>query len=149
MSVARDSINSDATWRLSDSTAILGDESYNVDHGKLATAALGINVFRDVRLSYYVGLDYIGTINSTVARIAMAYQLSAQYTFITVQAYDLTQAKSEESAITLLRHFDRFYASLTIFYNDISKQSGFQFGFIPEGLGRGVNTDVLQKYLQK
>jgi hypothetical protein len=149
MSVARDSLNSDATWRLTDSTAILGEESYNLDHSKLATAALGINVFRDVRMSYYVGIDYIGTINSTVARIAAAYQVSAQYTFITVQAYDLTQEKAEESAITLLRHFDRFYASLTIFYNDISRQSGFQFGLIPEGLGRGVNTDVLQKYLQR
>jgi subtilase family serine protease len=149
MSIARDSINSDANWRITDSTANLGEESYNIDHSKLATAGVGLNVFRDVRLSYYVGLDYIGTINSTVARIAMAYQLSSQYTFITVQAYDLSASKSEESAITILRHFDRFYASLTVFYNDISRQSGFQFGFIPEGLGRGVNTDVLQKYLDR
>jgi hypothetical protein len=149
-SLARDAINADGMWRLSDTTALIGDESFNLDYNKLATTALGVNVGRDTRLRYYAGLRYIGTINSTIARFAMSYQLSAVYTLITDQAYDLNKNEAQESAFTLVRHFDRFYLLFTIFYNDVSRESGVQLGFIPEGLSKtGVASDELDKYLNK
>jgi hypothetical protein len=45
--------------------------------------------------------------------------------------------------VTLTRHFDRYYASITLYYDQINQQSGFRFGFIPEGVSKGVNSDQL------
>jgi hypothetical protein len=147
LSIPRNSINADSLWRVSDTTAILGDEEYNLDKNELATASIGAAVQRDVRLAYFVGLRYIGQLNSTVASIAADYQLSLRYNVAFSESVDVSTEKSEDSSVTLTRHFDRFFASLTIYYDQINQQSGFRFGFIPEGVGKGVSSDQVSNAL--
>jgi lipopolysaccharide export system protein LptA len=147
LSIPRNSINADSLWRVSDTTAILADEEFNLDQKELATASIGAAVQRDVRLAYFLGLRYIGVINSTVASIAANYQLSLKYNIAFSESVDVATQKSEDSSVTLTRHFDRFFASLTLYYDQINQESGFRFGFIPEGLGRGVSTDQLNNAL--
>jgi len=147
LSIPRNSINADSLWRVSDTTAILADEEYNLDKNELATASIGAAVQRDVRLAYFVGLRYIGQINSTVASVAADYQLSLRYNIAFSESVDVSTQKSEDSSVTLTRHFDRFFASLTIYYDQINQQEGFRFGFIPEGVGKGVSTDQVSNAL--
>jgi hypothetical protein len=147
VSIPRNSINADSLWRVSDTTAILADEEYNLDRNELATASIGAAVQRDVRLAYFVGLRYIGQINSTVASVAANYQLSLRYSVAFSESIDVGTEKSEDSSVTLTRHFDRFFASLTLYYDQVDQESGFRFGFIPEGVGKGVNTDQLSSAL--
>jgi hypothetical protein len=143
LSIPRNSINADSLWRVSDTTALLADEEYNTDKNELATASIGAAVQRDVRMAYFLGLRYIGQINSTVASIAFDYQLSLRYNLATSESVDIESGKSEDASVTLTRHFDRYYASITLYYDQINQQSGFRFGFIPEGVGRGVSSDQL------
>jgi hypothetical protein len=143
LSIPRNSINADSLWRVSDTTAILADEEYNLDQNELATASIGAAVQRDVRLAYFVGLRYIGQIDSTVASVAADYQLSLRYNLAFSESVDVATQKSEDSSVTLTRHFDRYYASITLYYDQINQQSGFRFGFIPEGVSKGVNSDQL------
>ena len=141
LSVPRNSINSDALYRISDTTALLADEEYNLDTNSLATTSIGFAVQREDRLAYFLGLRYIGELNSTVASVSTSYQLSLRYNLSLNESIDLGTRRSENSSFTLTRHFDRFFASLTLYYDQIDKQSGFRFGFVPEGLGRGVSSD--------
>ncbi len=143
LSIPRNSINADSLWRVSDSTDILADEQYNVDKNELATASVGAAIQRDTRLAYFLGLRYIGIVNSTVASIGADYQLSLRYNISVTENVDVASQKSESSSFTITRHFDRFFASFTLYYDQIAQQSGFRFGFIPEGVNRSYGTDAL------
>src|SRR6185369_15430833 len=53
-SLPRNGINSDATWRVSDTTAVLADAQYSMDDAKLTTGSIGLAANRD-RVSYFLG----------------------------------------------------------------------------------------------
>src|SRR6185436_20012000 len=79
VSLPRTSINSDALWRISDTTVLLGDIEHNLEEEQLATASVGVAVQRDDRVQYSAGVRYIGDINSTIASFLMNYQISTKY----------------------------------------------------------------------
>jgi hypothetical protein len=100
-----------------------------------------------VRLAYFLGLRYISVVNSTVASVAADYQLSLRYNIFASESIDVASQKSEDSSFTLTRHFDRFFASFTLYYDQVNRQSGFRFGFIPEGVGKGVSSNQVSSAL--
>lgn len=140
-SLARNSINTDALWRVSDSTAVLADSYYNIDDNELATTSIGLAVQRDPRLSYFVGTRYIGQINSTIFNLAAAYEVSAKYSLAFNQSFNLSERTNENSSVTVIRRFDRLIATFTLYYDAVEDESGFRFGLIPEGLGVGISSD--------
>jgi hypothetical protein len=126
-SIPRDAINTDATWLLTNSTAILGDAEYNVDHDDLSTASIGIAAKRGDRLGYYFGLRYIEPLNSNIATFSANYQLTAKYSLQFTQSYDFRQNQNTNSSFTIFRQFDMLTASLGIFHDSTSGDSGVQF----------------------
>jgi lipopolysaccharide export system protein LptA len=139
-SIPRNSINADALWRISDTTILLSDISHNLDEQELATASMGLAVQRDIRTSWYAGLRYIGQVNSTIASFAINYQLSTKYTLAFGQSYEFSEREADQSTITVIRKFDRFFVSLQFFRDYVNDDSGFRFAIYPEGLGYGFNT---------
>jgi lipopolysaccharide assembly outer membrane protein LptD (OstA) len=146
-SIPRNGINADALWRISDSTALLSDVQYNLDDLTLATTSIGLAVQRDTRLSYFLGARYIGEINSMIASAAANYQLSSKYSLRGTQSFNLGERRNQNSAITLVRLFDRFFMSFTFYYDAIDDESGFRFGIAPQGLGYGLSSDQLNQAL--
>lgn len=142
-SLARTGLNADALWRVSDTTTILGDFQFNLEEQTVATTALGFAAQRGDRLTYYAGLRYIGEADSTIASFNSTYQMTLKYTLILNASFDLNQTNNENYGITVLRHFDRFYASLGAFYDASENEGGFRFSVFPEGLGFGINSDQL------
>jgi len=134
-SIPRDSVNGDFMWRISDTTAFLADEEYNLDQTSLATAATGLMIRRGDRLSYYLGLRYIGELNSCIASIAANYELTAKYAVRVTQSFDFGQKHNVGSGFAIIRHCDRFYAALDLRYDAATGSSGFVFNVYPEGLG--------------
>jgi hypothetical protein len=135
-SLPRNSINSDATWRLSDTTAILGDVEYNLDKNTLATASIGIAVQRSDRLGYFIGQRYIQPLASNILTTAVTYELTSKYTFAVRQSYDFGVQAEVTSDFSIIRHFDRFFVSFTLRYDEIGGNSGFEVNIFPEGLGK-------------
>ncbi len=142
-SVPRNSINADFTWRISDSTAVLADAQYNIDKKTLATASVGLAVQRDQRLGYFVGARYIKELNSNIITIAANYELTPKYNLTAQQSFDFGQDRSIGTSIALIRHFDRFFAAVTIRIDEVSKERSVGFNIWPEGLGLGVSSDRL------
>jgi lipopolysaccharide assembly outer membrane protein LptD (OstA) len=143
-SIPRDSFNTDALWRVSDTTAVLADLEQNLDKERLATASVGVAVQRDTRLQYFVGLRYIGDVDSTIASFLLNYQVSTKYSVLLQYAFNFSEHNTDEASITILRHFDRFYVSFEYFVDRIQDDSGFRVGIFPEGLGGNVSTSQLQ-----
>ncbi len=143
-SIPRSSVDADALWRISDTTAVLADINENVQNNTLATASIGVAVQRDIRMQYFAGLRYIGDINSTIASLLMNYQISAKYSVLMQYSFNFSENSEEETSIMLMRHFDRFYVTAEYYYDEIEQDSGFRVGILPEGLGSSVSSGQLQ-----
>ena len=143
-SVARDALNADASWRISDNTVVLGDAQYNLNESKLATAALGVLVRRDVVLSFYLGNRYIADLNSNITTVAASYQISPKYTLAASQAFDFGLGQNVSSSFAAIRYFDRFIMVLRLSYDEIGNQTSVSFNLIPIGFGQGLGTQGLQ-----
>ncbi|MGH7176023.1 MAG: LPS assembly protein LptD, partial [Tepidisphaeraceae bacterium] len=143
-SIPRNSLNADALWRVSDTTAILSDVQYNLDQFELATTSIGLAVQRDPRVSYFIGARYIGQINSTLGNFAVDYELSPKYAILFAQSFNFSEEQNQDTRVTVIRKFDHFALTFTYFYDAVEDDSGFRFGLIPEGMGSGYNTGQLQ-----
>ena len=148
-SQARNSVDAEATWRVSDTTAIISDASYNLQEGTLATAAVGVAAQRGDRISYYVGGRYIGEINTSLARLALTYKLSDKYSVILNQSFDLDQGNSRSTSLTVIRRFDRFLVNVSLYFDRIDQEGGLRVGIIPYGLSAGFNSGSLDNFLNK
>jgi hypothetical protein len=139
-SIPRDAVNADASWRISDNTVVLADAQYNLDARKLATAAVGVLVRRDIQWSLYLGTRYISDLNSNITTIAVTYEISPKYTIAIGQSFDFGLDKNVSSNISFVRKFDRFIIVVRADRDQISGQTGFSFNFYPIGFGQGFAT---------
>jgi len=142
-SIPRESINADASWRISDTTVVMADASYNLDRGNWATASAGVLVRRDEHTTYLLSQRYIEDLNSNIAGILIMYELSRKYTVLLQQSYDFGQSQNVTSGIEFRRRFDTFFVSVTATYDLIQNESGVSFNIYPAWLGQGLSTGQL------
>jgi hypothetical protein len=146
-SIPRNSLNFDASWRVSDTFIMLGDLQQNLDEGQLATASLGVGVSRDPRLSYFIGTRYIEDLDSVIASFVMDYQLTMKYSVALTQAYDFGRDGTVYTSASIRRRFDRFTMMLTAYHDEHEDEGGFRFSIYPEGLGVGIGSDSTTGFL--
>ncbi len=144
-SVPRNSINSDAQWRLSDTTAVLADMSENLDRSKLATASIGMAIQRDTRLSYFLGVRYVADLDSTFASFDAHYDMTRKYALDFSNTIDLGQNKGIAYYFSITRKFDRFAMLVRAYYDQTANVKGITFTLIPFGLGHTLGTDQLSQ----
>jgi lipopolysaccharide assembly outer membrane protein LptD (OstA) len=153
-SVPRDSLNMDWNWTLSDSVSVMGDVQYNLSESLLATASIGMRVRMDPRFNYFVGLRHIGVNisendrfiingntfifeNQDLGIVAVEYQLATNYKVQLATSYDFAQKRDDRSTVTLIRHFDRFYAAISFRRDEFEGDNAVFFNLWPEGLEPG------------
>jgi lipopolysaccharide assembly outer membrane protein LptD (OstA) len=130
-SVPRESVNVDATWRISDTTAALAEAEYNLDEHELATFGVGLLAQRDARMTYLLTGRRIEVFDSSIMGIAATYELSPKYTVSFGQSYDFSQTENIASAIEFRRRFDTFFMSFTYTYSLVDETSGFAINIYP------------------
>ncbi|MGC4031110.1 MAG: LPS assembly protein LptD [Tepidisphaeraceae bacterium] len=143
-SIPRSSVQGDASWRVSDTTLLMTDASWNIKEQQLSTAAVGLLVGRGDRVTYFTGLRYIGEIDSTIASFSTTYQITSKYTVNLGLAVDLAR-DSKGGNVAVIRKFDRFYLGLGGYYDQTDNESGLTVSFFPEGLA-GVNSGQLSQF---
>jgi hypothetical protein len=144
-SLARNAVNADSQWRLSDTTTVLADFSENLDKFRVATASVGVAVQRDERLTYFIGQRYIDDLNSSILTFEAMYKLTRKYDVLYTQSFDFGQNKSVFYTFALTRRFDRFSAGVRAFYDQSTDNKGFSFVLMPYGLNRGIGTQELER----
>lgn len=140
-SIPRDAINADATWRISDDTVLMSDVQYNLEEKTVATAAIGLAVRRDERLSYTIGNSYIDALDSNITSVGLNYMISRKYTFGYNQSFDFGQGDNVSYTTTLTRKFDTFALIFRANYDQYNDESSFGFSLQPMGAGGAFGTD--------
>ena len=133
-SVPRQSINGDATWRISDTTAFISDVEWNLDQHELAIAQAGISVQRGERVSYYIGDDYVQDLDSQILSGVVNYQLTDKYAIAIGQNFNFGDARDISSSLTVTRKFDTLSLQISVWHDAINHVNGFNFNIIPNGL---------------
>lgn len=132
-SVPRQAVNADVTWHIGDDAAVISDIQWNLDKRETAIAEAGIAINRGSRLSYYIGDAYIQELESQVLSFNASYNLTAKYTINLNQALDVGQVRAAVTYLTLIRRFDAFAFSVSVYHDDINRISGFNVNLIPSG----------------
>lgn len=148
-SIARDAVNADASWHITDNTVVLADAQYNLDEAKLATAALGVLVRRDPIESYYIGNRYIADLSSNIVTVSANYVITPKYSVGASQSWDFGLGKDVASSISVVRSFDRFIVSFNFSHDEISNQTGFSVNIAPIGFGQTLGSSALQGPFQR
>jgi len=144
-SLARDSLNADARWQISDTVALRGDMQENLEDNVLATASGGLAVSHEPRVSYGIGLRYIHPFDSTRLYFNTRYELTRRYTLSVNSSYDFKEGSNVETTVSLIRRFDQFYASISGRVDEFDGDRGIVFNVWPaglnpsQGLGRAGN----------
>jgi hypothetical protein len=116
-----------------------------MDEQQLATTSIGMIARRDTRVSYFLGLRYIEDLDSSIATVALSYELTRKYSVGFRQSYDFgDEGDSVYSSVSFQRKFDRFLMMLTAYNNSTDDSKGISFGLFPEGFV-GASTDALQR----
>ena len=144
-SLARDGVNGDALWRISDTTALVGDASYNLAEEDLATIAAGVIVSRGDRLSYSLGGRYVNPLDLTLAVGSVNYNLSTRYNLAASASYDFQEYDVRNTTVFITRRFDRFAFNVGLYLDRIQDEGGIRFSVYPLGFP-GLSSDVLRRF---
>jgi hypothetical protein len=136
----RDYYDADYMWQISDTTKLLSDGYYDIHSGTVEQFDIGFSRTRLPDLSYYVGLRYLRDVNvleehgSNAFVFEASYILDPRYTIVVSQQYDFEYRANVESKITLIRHYNRVFWSLSFSTDASLGQQSIMFNIWPEGL---------------
>lgn len=159
-SIPRNSVNTQIEWQLSDTVRILSDVYYNLDEATLSAASIGASIRHDTRVSYYLGLRHVGidvlqpvTQNGQTNLFqfdsedlvigVLDYQLTSKYRMMIAEWYDAAQTRNNTTMLSLIRHFDRFYMSISFRVDELQSGSAVYFNIWPEGMMPGTTYGTL------
>lgn len=135
-SIARNHLNADYTWNISDSTSLLADMNWDLNSGNIRIWDIGLAVTRDPRLRYYLGFRRIADLDSGVATVAASYRINEKYTVSFMEQFDTDYSgqKNLGTSVTLVRKFPRWYLATTFVLDSRTDRIGLFFTVWPEGV---------------
>ena len=135
-SLARNAVDLDYTWNISDATAFLADANYDVDTQGFGRVDAGFAVQRTPRLRYYFGVRRIRDLETTVGTFGFNYKLSQKYSLGFFEQYDFASAEQKNllTTVSLIRKFERWYGAVSFEYDRTQGSFGAYFTLWPEGV---------------
>ena len=138
---SRNYVGSDLVWRISDSTAILGDCYYDMAAGIVRQTQWGISHMRWPDLNLYLGSSYLrdvenseGQVGTHALTVSALYKLDPRYAVVLSHQYDTDYGASIRSEATLLRKYHRLNYGLTFRVDESLDTSSVIFSLWPEGI---------------
>lgn len=149
--IVRNSVNADMEWRLTDTTAVLGDINYDVRSGVVQQLDVGVSRYVYPDLSLYLGSRYLrpiivnvdengdGTndiheVGSHSVVGAVTYQLGQRYWVTFSQEYNFDFGRSISSNFALIRQYHRLFYSIEASIDQSLKRNGVMFSVWPQGV---------------
>ena len=162
LSLVRNSIAMDGSWRIGERVRLVGDGNVNTDSGTLEQASGGIAFDQSPNVSYFIGDRYVTNLNlyepfseggnfttltpgpatSNEITFAIDYRLTRKYNMIFSESFDTAMSKNIVTSVTLVRRLPRFNMALTGTFDANENDTTFTFTMWPEGmpeLGVGSN----------
>jgi len=142
--MVRDSINTDYSWRVTDTTTVLSDFNYDTETGVFQQVDVGLSryVYPDINL--YLGNRYLkpsivnsgGVYEEGSQSIigSIAYKLNERYTMMFAQEYNADYGKNVRSELAILRRYHRLYYSLSLATDESLDRDSIMFSIWPQGV---------------
>jgi hypothetical protein len=149
--MARDTLNGEYAWRVSDTFSLLSDFNYDIDDGHVQQFNVGVSRFVHPDISYYVGTRYLRPViipvdknndgtaeyteegsNSFVT--AITYRLSPRYVASFSQEYNFDFGESIRSDLTLVRQYHRMFYAVSVSFDDSLDRNAIMFSIWPQGI---------------
>ncbi len=154
LSLVRNSVAVDGTWRIGERVRFLGEMNYDLESNLFEQFATGIAVNQTDALSYFIGNrfiqipsvstkdipGFIGTTNSIPGYItneltaAIDYQITRKYDIAASESYDTNINRNILSSITIFRKMPRFTIGVSATYDANEKDTTIGFSASPEGI---------------
>ena len=129
------------TWRVSETTSVLGDLYVDMQSWTAEQADLGFSRLCWPNLSYYVGSRYLrdvdnglGQHGSNAVTFALTYLLDPRYTLVLSEQYDFDYGANIRSDLTLIRKYHRVNFAVTLSVDDSLDEQRIVFSLWPEGM---------------
>ena len=148
-SIPRSTVFADSTWRVTDTTALLADAAWNIDDTQLATLGVGMAVQREPRVRYFVGVRYIGEINSTIGTVGIDYDISTRYSLALNESFNFTDGENQNANFSISRKFEQFVITVSMYLDQIEDEGGISFSISPRnfpGSGLSVSNGARGRY---
>ena len=135
-SLARDHVNAEYFWHISDSTTLLVDTNYDWDLGKFRRINGAIAVQRNPRLRYFLGARWLRDQGSGIGTAGINYKINRKYSISAFQQYDFEyrDGRNLATSISIIRRLSRWYTGLTFTYDEATDDVGLAIAFWPEGI---------------
>lgn len=149
--MARDTINGEYVWRVSDTFSLLSDFNYDIDAGHVQQLDVGISRLVYPDISYYVGTRYLRPVvipvdensdgivdfyekgsNSFIT--AMTYRLNPRYVATFSQEYNFDYGKAIRSDLTLVRQYHRMFYAASVSFDESLERNSVMFSVWPQGV---------------
>ena len=149
--MARDTLNGEYVWRVSDTFSMLSDFNYDFDGGHVQQFNVGVSRFVYPDVSYYVGARYLRPViipvdknndgtpeyqeegsNSFVT--AITYRLSPRYVATFSQEYNFDFGESIRSDLTVVRQYHRMFYAVSVSFDDSLDRNSLMFSIWPQGV---------------
>jgi hypothetical protein len=128
------------TWRLSDTTAILGDADFDLNSGVFQQVNVGFSRLCWPDLSYYVGSRYLRRlvsgreVGTNPVTFAVTYVLDPRYSVVFSEQYDFDYEAGIRSDITLIRKYHQLNFAVTISADESLDEQRIVFSLWPQGV---------------
>ena len=144
--MARDSLNADYEWRVSDTFTFLSDTNYDLESGQIQQLDVGVNRYVYPDISYYLGSRYLRPIlidipaegvheqgsHSVIG--AITWQMSSRYTVTFSQEYNFDFGKNISSDLTVIRQYHRMFYAVSFSIDESLKRNAVMFSIWPQGV---------------
>ena len=149
--MARDTLNGEYVWRVSDTFSLLSDFNYDIDDGHVQQLNVGVSRFVYPDISYYVGTRYLRPViipvdknndgtaeyneegsNSFVT--AITYRLSPRYVATFSQEYNFDFGEAIRSDLTVVRQYHRMFYAVSVSFDDSLDRNAVMFSIWPQGV---------------
>ncbi len=135
-SVARDHLNFDYSWNISDATTFLSDANLDLESGDFRRANAGFVVTRNPRLRYYAGMRWIRDLDSAVGALGVSYKISRKYSASFFQQYDFAfrDGKNLATSLSITRKLPRWFVTVGFAYDATYDDISAYISFFPQGV---------------
>lgn len=149
--MARNTLNGEYVWRVSDTFSLLSDFNYDIEDGHIQQLNVGVSRFVYPDISYYVGTRYLRPViipidknNDTIPEsfekgsnsfvTAITYRLSPRYVATFSQEYNFDFGEAIRSDVTVVRQYHRMFYAVSVSFDDSLNRNAVLFSIWPQGV---------------
>lgn len=126
--------DAEGAWQVSDTYALTGSISYDLDENTPQRSSSGVVIQHDPSYSSFFEIRHLNAEDSTLADLGAYYMMTSKYEIGTTMTYDLNEGGFQGFNVEVRRHFASVLMGINVSYNDITSETGLGFVFQPLGV---------------